>query len=128
MLLSYLLQIIMLEVQKYYALKTPEQPVLAESIFSQFDLPQPKSKPVVPVHTIRQDYVATPKLKIYSIMFPVDRSPRNPTTGIILRNRGRRVNRIPDESTSAVEDSTVVDTCVIKSVCVIESLGVNETF
>ncbi|GAA5812244.1 hypothetical protein MFLAVUS_005694 [Mucor flavus] len=69
------------------------------------DPPQPKNRPVVPVHTRLQDYVAAPKLKIHSIMFAIDRLPRYQALGIMLRNRGRGFNRVPDESTPAEEDS-----------------------
>ncbi|GAA5801992.1 hypothetical protein HPULCUR_007452 [Helicostylum pulchrum] len=73
--------------------------------FWQLDPPQPKNRPVTPVRTRLQDYVAAPRFKMYSVMYAIDELPKLPAPGVTLRNRGRGVGRNPNESTPGQEDA-----------------------
>ncbi|GAA5796441.1 hypothetical protein HPULCUR_001813 [Helicostylum pulchrum] len=73
--------------------------------FWQLDPPQPKNRPITPVRTRLQDYVAAPRFKMYSVMYAIDELPKLPAPGVTLRNRGRGVGRNPNESTPGQEDA-----------------------
>jgi hypothetical protein len=75
----------------------------------QLDPVQPRNTPVQPAHTSVVDYIAEPRLKHHIVQFAVDRLPRLPFPGVALKNRGRGANRDPNESTSIMESSLVIN-------------------